>query len=87
MTDPESLKRVMEDGFSKVDHRLQTLSEQLIDVLRGKDVVGKDLVKELLGQQAKSYQRILTVVTTLLSSVIVVILGLKQLAPHLLGTM
>lgn len=87
MTDQETLRKVMEDGFSKVDHRLESLSEQLIDVLRGKDVVGKDLVKELLGQQAKSYQRILTVVTTLLSSVIVVILGLKQLAPQLLGSM
>jgi len=87
VTDQETLRKVMEDGFSKVDHRLESLSEQLIDVLRGKDVVGKDLVKELLGQQAKSYQRILTVVTTLLSSVIVVILGLKQLAPQLLGSM
>lgn len=91
VTHASEVHKAMNTMHEDVKH-LKTISETLVEIktglleaVLGKDIVPMKITTTLLDSQAESYRRIIKLLCWAFGSILVVIIGLKYAAPHLVG--
>jgi len=72
-------------ALDNISGTLREIKDGLLQVVSGKNVVDVDTVKGMLKAQQDVYTTMITTICKLLGVIIVVLLGVKLLAPYLLG--
>lgn len=68
--------------LDRIAHAIEELKSKWVDVAVGKNLVPLDVVKEMLLQQQRAYSSIIKTITLIFSLLVIVLIGLKYLAPH-----
>lgn len=66
-----------------INQTLVDIKNNLLNAVLGKDIVPVSIVKGMIEEQRKSYVSIIKILCWVFSSIIIVLAGIKFLAPHL----
>lgn len=83
----DSMTSLHEDikHLKTISETLEDIKEGLLQAVLGKDIVPIGVTQTLLKDQRDSYLTIIKTLCWAFGTVLVVVIGLKYLAPHLLG--
>jgi len=80
--DQKHLQSIANSNFM-ISQTLVDIKANLLNAVLGKEIVPVSIVKGMIEEQRKSYVSIIKILCWVFSSIIIVIAGLKFLAPHL----